>query len=420
MSANTFKRLNVSDNFVVPYTANKLWDISSSSFAANKIVINVGIKHTSSLFDPVNEYKTNGQYDRLVYNMINSKYYPGFLPYTVSTQSLQNTIYNDTTLSTSSYYNGHVNLGNKDTIKFFPTGNNATIYVINIPRSLTSDKILPSTFEVYFSSGNNNYSLYDDGNYNLFFSGSPVTSNLGTTLTQGSYIGNIFYEQNIAVLTVVPDVIRLRGWRPIDPICLQASPLPTPSVTPSITISPSITVSPSITPTISRTPFATPSVTPSKTTSPSVTPSKTPSITVSPSITTTPSLTPTVTPSTSNATPSFSVLNSSGVITIENVFSVYTGYPFYTLYPNNNFPVNIDNVAIYGIMGNVNKNIAVVVSGREPTIPINLELYKNNSLQQTIPCNGGDSLGGDLELYKFGNVIFNVGDTCEIKVNALL
>ena len=51
MSANAYKRLNVSDTFVVPYTANKSWDIDSGSFADNRIVVNVGVNHTGT-FDP--------------------------------------------------------------------------------------------------------------------------------------------------------------------------------------------------------------------------------------------------------------------------------------------------------------------------------------------------------------------------------
>ena len=142
MSANTFKRLNVADTFVVPYTANKSWDIESSSFAENRIVVNVGVNHSESIFDPTTDYITNGQYDRLLYDSINLVYYPNFLPTSSNlyTSGKISTIYNDGTLSTSSYSKGHINLGNIDTIKYFPTGTAAAIYVLNIPRNLTSEK----------------------------------------------------------------------------------------------------------------------------------------------------------------------------------------------------------------------------------------------------------------------------------------
>ena len=174
MSANTFKRLNVSDTFIVPYTANKSWNISSSSFADKNIVINIGINYSGSIFDPTTEFFTNNQYDRLVYNLVNNTYYPDFLPKTLNTESRLidytslNLIISSSDISTSSYYNGHVNFGNIDTIRYFPTGFNDIVYVLNIPKSLASDKVLPTTFELTFNSGSTyTGSIYDDGNYNL-------------------------------------------------------------------------------------------------------------------------------------------------------------------------------------------------------------------------------------------------------------
>ena len=161
---SAFKRINVSDYFVVPYTANKSWNIKSGSLADYQITVNPGVKFTSSLFDPHNELETNDQYDRLVYDMVNTTYYPDFLPTYVDTSSKSSTILNNGTLSTSSYYNGFVELGNLDTIKYFPTGNGSIIYVINFPRQLTSEKILPTTFELSYSSASAaTYKIYDDG-----------------------------------------------------------------------------------------------------------------------------------------------------------------------------------------------------------------------------------------------------------------
>lgn len=301
MSANVYKRLSVSDTFVVPYTANKSWDIPSESFADHRIVVNLGVNYSGSIFDPNSEYMTNGQYDRLVYNSINMTYYPKFLP---SASSLylterQNTLLNDGTLTTQSYTRGLVDLGNLDTVKFFPTGANASIYVLNIPRSLTSEKILPGTFEVFLNSASVDYKFYDDGNYNLFYSGSPMGSSIGTTLTAGSQVGNIFYEQNVAVITVIPNSMRATAWRGANPYCVQTSPSVTPSVTTSVSVTPSITptisVTPSTTPPVSVTPSITPTITPSISETPSI--SVTPSITPTPSISVSPSVTPSITPS---------------------------------------------------------------------------------------------------------------------------
>jgi hypothetical protein len=305
MPANVFKRLNVSDNFVIPYTANKFWNILSSSFDEKRIRINVGVNHGDTLFKPTTEYFTNNQYDRLVYNSVNLIYYPNFLPTQSSTSSLQNTFYNDGTLSTSSYYNGHVDLGNLDTIKFYPTSSGSVIYAINVPNELTSNKILPTTFQLDFCLPQFceafTASIIDDGNYNLFVKTPiPLNSSINTILNDGDYVGNIFYEQNIAILTIIPNIIRLTGWRGNFPYCLdencanQAFDLATQDLDDittqqldDIILQQATGCSPSVTPT----------VTPTVTTTPTVTPSETPSVTVTPTITITPTVTPSETPS---------------------------------------------------------------------------------------------------------------------------
>ena len=165
---SAFKRINVSDSFVVPYTANKSWNILSSSFAAHQIDVNIGVKNTSSVFDPIGEYNTNGQYDRLIYDSVNTTYYPNFLPTHINTSSRQGTIWNDGTLSTSSYYNGFINLGNLDTVKYYPTSSNSVIYAINVPRQITGDKILPTTFKVMFGPTNCNSYLLVAGKNNTY------------------------------------------------------------------------------------------------------------------------------------------------------------------------------------------------------------------------------------------------------------
>jgi hypothetical protein len=219
MSANVYKRLNVSDTFVVPYTANKTWDIPSSSFTEKKISINIGVNMSGSTFDPTTEYITNGQYERLVYDSIRLAYYPSFVPKIVETGSRAGSNYNDGTLSTSSYHEGFIELGNSRTIKHFPTESLGTIYVLNIPKSLTSEKILPTTFEVEFGNGNT-FKVYDDGDYNLFYSGSTMLASNDTYVSQSSYVGNVFYEQNVAILTVIPNNLRETKWRGIDPYCV--------------------------------------------------------------------------------------------------------------------------------------------------------------------------------------------------------
>jgi len=445
MSANTFKRLNVSDNFVVPYTANKTWDVLSSSFAENNITVNVGTNITSSLFNPVSEFNTNGKYDRLVYNSVNLIYYPDFLPYTVSTQSLYNTIHNDGSLSITSSIGRHINLGNPNTIKFFPTRSNDIVYVINVPKKLTGDKISPTTFEVYFTSGSGEiqetYKIYDDGNYNLFYSGSNVSSSINTILSQSSYVGNVFYEQNIAVLTVIPNSIRLKGWRGLDPVCLGASPSPTPTVTPSISITPSVTRTPNATPSVTPSITKTPSVTPSITISPSRTPSVTPSVTPTKSVRVSPSKTPSVTPSRSNPTkqPTFQLYHladssisqiSNSQITNVTLLGDFTGQ-FYTYdtraynYPLDYREVLFGTITVANIGPDYNKSFITVDMDRfDPNntgeVTGTLKLYLNNNLVSTKTFTSDDLIDG-LGPVTFDPIAFNnITDQIKIEFTAEL
>jgi len=403
MSADVYKRFSVSDTFVVPYTANKSWDISSGSFADHRIVVNLGVNYSGSIFDPNSEYITNGQYDRLVYNSINMIYYPKFLP---SASSLylterQNTTLNDGTLTTQSYNRGLVDLGNLDTVKFFPTGANASIYVLNIPRSLTSEKILPGTFEVFLNSASVDYKFYDDGNYNLFYSGSPVGSSIGTTLVAGSQVGNIFYEQNVAIITVVPNSMRATAWRGANPFCVQASPSVTPSVTTSVSITPSISVTPSVTPSVSVSPSipSTPSVTPSTSATPSVTPSVTPTISVTPSISTTPSIsvTPTisVTPSTTPPTLSgslyFDATTGAGGYSVTAI-DVNGSTP--TLTSGTNVPFSTDGHGFATNQTGNNETLNISIGGFTLNGCIQVTDSGANYYQQNVTGNGTISFTG--------------------------
>jgi len=396
MSANTFKRLNVADTFVAPYTANKSWEISSASFAEKRIITNVGVNQNGSIFDPNSDYNTNGQYDRLVYDSINLLYYPSFFP-TGSplfySERLNSPIF-DSTFTSASYWKGHINLGNLDTTKYFPTTTGSVIYVLNIPKSLASEKILPNTFEVYFSSGSNyTAKIYDDGNYNLFYSGSNVSSSIGTVLSQSSYVGNVFYEQNVAILTVVPNSIRLMGWIGADPYCIQATAA-SPSVTPSISRTPSLTPTrtPTVTPskTIPRTPSLTPTRTPSVTvsvspgTTPSLTPTRTPSLTPTRTPTRTPSLTPTITPSSSgfydNLTGTFTLTNR--VESSNSVLVALGGY-------GDGGIVNINSSSNFSPSGQITTTAVFSISATGFLDPINITSNTLSCTGATVSVTGG-------------------------------
>lgn len=65
-----------------------------------------------------------------------------------------------------------------------------SLYVVSITQDIFGEEIRPSTFTLTF----NGSSSYDDGNGNLYISQSNI----------GYYIGNVFYDQGIAVLQARP------------------------------------------------------------------------------------------------------------------------------------------------------------------------------------------------------------------------
>ena len=193
MAETVLKRFNVSDVFSIPYTANKQWSVPSSSFVNYNIFTSLATYPTAS-------NKKNYTQSDLLYQSLLANYYPEFY-FTSShtTSSYSQTNYWSTNLSTSSY-DGFQILGNgATTIKYFPTTTGSYVYVLNVPNNLYSNKILPLTVELEVSGGK----IYDDGEYNLRYSGSSQTSSLGI-ISQSSYVGNVFYEQGLLVFTNVP------------------------------------------------------------------------------------------------------------------------------------------------------------------------------------------------------------------------
>ena len=72
----SFKKLSKSDVTVVPYHANKQWDLSYSLYPTSSEYLTIynGTNLTGS-FSPGHEPVTEDQYDRLVYTQINQLFY---------------------------------------------------------------------------------------------------------------------------------------------------------------------------------------------------------------------------------------------------------------------------------------------------------------------------------------------------------
>jgi hypothetical protein len=220
--ADTFnKRFDVSDVFVSPYEANKHYDIISASFNSFNIKFNIGEKAGSI---PKNQYTT----ENLLYQSVLSNYYPEFYPTeSHSTSSYFQTNNLNSTLKQDIDYSALQRLGNGATTeKYFPTGTGSCVFTINVPKNIYYEKIQPGSIRLEVSGG----VIYDDGEYNLRWSGSNISSSINNTiLSQSSYVGNIWYEQGLATLTIIPTTLITAN------ICTTSYFVPdfyTPDVTP--------------------------------------------------------------------------------------------------------------------------------------------------------------------------------------------
>lgn len=182
---SAFKKLSKSDVTVVPYAANKQWNLIQCSYPTSSeyFTIYKGTNVTGS-FNPDTDPITNDQYERLVYDQINHLFYQTYSA-SLDTSSLMFTLDNYESASqqrpTASYfiYNDNANL-----IKSFPTGAMNSIKVVAINQDIYGNKVLPNSFVLTSSA----YRITDDGFGNLY--------NYGTT-----HIGNIFYAHGLAIIT---------------------------------------------------------------------------------------------------------------------------------------------------------------------------------------------------------------------------
>jgi hypothetical protein len=204
---SSFKKLIKSDISVVPYEANKQWTIASSSFDSYlKIYEGTNIIGT---FNPSTDpTTTDGQYKRLIYNQVNHLYYQTYTG-SLNTSSLANSIYYESASQqrpTASYF---IFNDKSELIKNFPTGANETIQVISVNQNVYGNKILPYTFVISSSVD----FIVDDGFGNLLVLEGSAESYINNgyfdavgyfadnIVSAGSYIGNIFYAQGIAIIT---------------------------------------------------------------------------------------------------------------------------------------------------------------------------------------------------------------------------
>lgn len=178
----SFKRLNQSDVFTLPFVANKEWNYSiNSPTSSNNTVVYQG-KNTTGSFSLNEPTSSLGEYQRLMYDMINHMFYQDYSS-SLNTGSLMKTLDNYESASsqrpTSSYF---IYNENPAFVPMFPTGSNETIQVISVGRNIFGGKILPTSLRVSSS-----FITTDDGKGNL--------------LSGSTQIGNVFYSHGLIIIS---------------------------------------------------------------------------------------------------------------------------------------------------------------------------------------------------------------------------
>jgi hypothetical protein len=207
----SFKKLSTSDVFVVPYSANKNWNLDFTCVPQDGAYFTIfkGKNLTGSI-DLTDGPITEAQYESLVYRQINHLYYQYHSSSILNSHSLLDSMYYESymtessTISTSSYFDFNEN---PEFINNFPTSSNDIIRVMSFNQNIYGEQIKPNNF-VLTASGS--YQLVDDGLGNIYdisFSGYYVQPGYYAPpgyiveLDNKVHVGNIFYSQGVVVIT---------------------------------------------------------------------------------------------------------------------------------------------------------------------------------------------------------------------------
>lgn len=179
---SAFKKLSKSDIFLVPYIANKQWEITSGS---NYYTLYEGQNITGSFSLNSSPTTSLGEYKQLVYSSINHLFYQNYSSSLLNTHSLASSLYYESASSyrpTSSYFIYNENSG---LMKDYPIIANYSIKVLSFSKDVVGTKIKENTFRFYY----NQEVTIDDGIGNLIDTSKNIP------------IGNIFYGHGLIVIT---------------------------------------------------------------------------------------------------------------------------------------------------------------------------------------------------------------------------
>jgi hypothetical protein len=347
---SSFKKLSKSDVTVVPYYANKQWNISIDCFptSSDYLTIYKGTNITGT-FSSGSDPKSEGEYERLIYTQINQLFYQEYTA-SLNTSSLANSIYYESASiqrPTSSYF---IYNDSDILVKNFPTGANETIRVVAINQNIYGNKIQPGNFVISSSA----YYITDDAYGNLYDIKLAFGSYVSSSFIEPSFfvdvdpawithIGNVYYAHGLAVITN-------QDYQLMFP---TASCIPVPTTTTTSTTSTTTTAAPTTTTTTSTSTTTTtvaPTTTTTSTTSTTTTAAPTTTTTTT-TTTTAPTTTTSTTTSTTTVAPTTTTSTTTSTTTEETTLFIYARY------------INTNGNLQYSINENPNVNIGALPSG---------------------------------------------------------
>lgn len=225
---SAFKQFTTKDVVITPFDANKRFSFTGTAITASDVGIEVykGLNPTSNLFISQSVPSTGFVFTQNttgVYNSVKQLYYTNYLSSSKGDYGVSQSIVPGVTRDDDRFvgpiqapiYENYLQSSLTQS-RYFPTASESEISVISVPAKLFGENIVPTTFEVeYTSSTGIGAKIVDDGEGNLkvnsisgssgafFGTGSYGTGSygIGDDITLNSIVGQVFYSHGIAVFT---------------------------------------------------------------------------------------------------------------------------------------------------------------------------------------------------------------------------
>ena len=208
---SAFKQFTTKDVIQTPFIADKGWILSGSSeITGSQYGLNIyfgrNVHYSSSLNTQTGFVYSSSL--NSVYNSAKHLYYTNFLTQSTGDNATTQSVTPGATRE-DDYFFGPIIAPRFDNYlqstleqkRFFPTSSNDVITTLAIPQKLFGEGIVPYTFRFTYTesiSFPTGFLIEDDGEGNLI--SSSITSS-GGDLNTSLVVGQIFYNQGIAVLT---------------------------------------------------------------------------------------------------------------------------------------------------------------------------------------------------------------------------